>query len=91
MAEVIRIDRRSTEIHVTRAALSAASENALAGSRMAQDAIDRAIDHLCNGQNEAALHQLGRIAFELQGRMAALRELTQLAEEATPCRVAAAA
>lgn len=91
MGTVSRIDRRTVEVHVPRGSLSRAAENALAGSRMAQDAIERATDHIVAGDDAAALHELGRIGFELQGRTKALMALTRLAEQATACPESAAA
>lgn len=82
MNNVIRFDRRSEMIEVPRSRMSAAAENAVAASRMASDAIERAIAHLWGGNRAAAIHELQRIGFELQGRAEALSALAQLAESA---------
>lgn len=78
-------DARSQVVHVTRAALSAASENALAASDMASAAIDRALGHAWSGNRAALVNELGRIGFELQGRREALAQLTRFAEYAPRC------
>lgn len=82
-AQVIPLfDRRSEQVAVSRAALSAASENALASNRSAQEAVDRALSHVWANQRAAAVHELSRIGFELQGRLEALANLTRMAEAA---------
>lgn len=82
LAPIIPIDRRSQQIVVSRSALSAAAENALAASRLAEEAIQRAIGHLFADNRAAAVNELNRIGFELQGRAEALEHLTALAEKA---------
>jgi hypothetical protein len=82
---LIYLDRRSETIHVSRSALSAASENALAGSDMALSAIDRAVGHVWSGNRAALLNELGRIGFELTERRDALANLTRMAEESHTC------
>jgi hypothetical protein len=84
-ATVTSIRLRTEEIHVKRVALARASENALAASRSAQDAADRAAQHLWSGNRAGVLHALGRIGFELEARTAALMALTHVAETATAC------
>jgi hypothetical protein len=83
LAPIIRFpDKRTEQVAVPRAALSAASENSLAASRNIQDAVDRCIGHVFAGQRAAALHQLERIGFEAGQRNEALANLTSLAETA---------
>lgn len=82
---VIYLDGRSASIHVPRASLSAAAEDALAASRMAQEAIERAERHIWSGHRAGVLHELGRIGFELQARLEALSSLTTLAESSATC------
>lgn len=82
---VIRIDRRTAQIHVNRAALSAAAEDAHAANQSARDAIDRAVQAVWSGNRGAAIHALGRIGFEVQARTDALAALTQIAEQAAAC------
>jgi S-adenosylhomocysteine hydrolase len=82
---VIRIDRRTAQIHVNRSALSAAAEDALAANQSARDAIARAEQAVWSGNRGAVLHALGRIGFEVQARTEALMALTQLTEQAVAC------
>lgn len=82
MGVVISLDRRSEVVEVPRSRLSAAAENAVAASRMASEAIDRALSHLWSGNRAGAIHELHRIGFELQGRAEALAALTRLADSA---------
>ena len=88
---LLRMDRRSVDIHVSRSLLSEAAENALAGTRMVQEAVERAMTHIALGEERAAIHQLGRIGFEMENRLAALMTLTEIAEQADICQAAAAA
>ena len=85
MSKIIRIDRRTDTIHVPRAALSAASEDALAAHQSAADAIQRAEQAIWAGNRSAALHAISRIGFEIEQRTAALAKLTRMAESATQC------
>ena len=82
---VIYMDRRSAGIHVARSTLAAAAEDALAASRMAQSAIERAERHAWSGHRAGVIHELGRIGFELQARLEALSTLTELAESSATC------
>jgi hypothetical protein len=82
---LIYLDRRSETIHVSRSALSAASENALAGSRMAHNAIEKALDHVWGNNRAGVIHELGRALFEIDGRLEALLNLTNLAESTAEC------
>lgn len=85
MGTVTRIDRRTAQISVPRALLSAAAEDAHAANENARDAIKRAEQHIWSGDRAAALHALGRIGFEIQERTAALMTLTSITEQATAC------
>lgn len=85
MGTLTRIDRRTVQISVPRAALSAAAEDALAANQSARDAIVRAEQAIWSGNKGAAIHALGRIGFEIQARTAALRQLTRIAEQASAC------
>lgn len=82
---LIRFDRRSVQIQVSRAALSAAAENAHAANANARDAIDRALGHVFAGNRAGIIHELERIGFEVGERTTALTHLTNLAETATAC------
>jgi len=74
-------DRRSEQISVPRAALSAASESALAASRNAADALERALGHVWSGHRAGAVHELERAGFELEQRLPHLLVLTRMAED----------
>lgn len=75
-------DRRSEQISVSRAALSAASENSLAASKSIADAVDRAMACVWANNRAGAIHNLERIGFEAQARSEALSKLTNIAERA---------
>jgi len=74
-------DRRSEQISVSRAALSAASESALAASRSAVDALERAMGHVWSSNRAGVVHELERAGFELGERLPHLLVLTRMAEE----------
>ena len=82
---VIRMDRRTVAIHVPRAALAAASENALAASRNVADALERAQAYIWTGNRAGLVHELSRIGHEVEGRTEALANLARLAESAAEC------
>ena len=82
---VIYLDRRSDAVHVPRASLSAAAENALAANKSAMDAIERAERHIWSGNRGAAIHALGRVGYEIGERTTALMQLTHMAESAAIC------
>jgi len=73
-------DRRSEQISVSRAALSAASESALAATRNAADALERAMGHVWAGHRAGAVHELERAGFELAERLPHLLVLTRMAD-----------
>lgn len=89
-AQIIRLadhQGASPVVHVTRAALSAAAENALAASDMAEAAIARAEGHAFGGNRAALVNELNRVGFELAHRREALTRLTRMAETAPRCAV----
>jgi hypothetical protein len=75
-------DTRSEKVVVSRSALSAAGENGVASTKLATDALERAVDHIFHGDRAAAINAIGRAAFEIQERLPNLLTLTKLAEEA---------
>ena len=82
LARIIPFDRRSEQVAVSRAALSAASENAAAASQSVQDAVDRALGHVWAGNRAGVVRELERIGFETAERLPQLLILTKLSEEA---------
>jgi hypothetical protein len=75
-------DARSSEVAVSRSALSAAAENAVGASQSIQDAVDRAIGHVWANNRPALVRELERIGFENSERLPHLLALTNLAEQA---------
>jgi S-adenosylhomocysteine hydrolase len=75
-------DARSSEVAVSRSALSAATENALASSKSIADAVDRAMNAAWSGDRATVIRTLERIGFEASERNDALAALTNLAEQA---------
>ncbi len=82
---VVSIRRRTEAIHVKRVLVARAAENALAANQSARDAIERATQHIWSGNRAGALHELGRMGFEVGERTEALMELTRIAEQAVAC------